>query len=254
MGRMHALPLLWTISAHDWVESTNTTADALAREGAREGTSVMAQGQNSGRGRWGRSWESPFGKNLYISTVLRPHIVPDQIAVLTLVAGLAAAEMVIEDYGIAVQLKWPNDIWLKNLKLGGILAELHTEKGHVSHVVVGLGLNVNAEPQDFSPEIAGTATSLYMATGKAFSVKEMAENWCHHLEHCYREFMIDGFGGMQKEYEAVMALKGETVRIDEVGPEMTGVVSGVDTQGRLLLDVAGKMQTIEAGEVVRVCS
>lgn len=181
-------------------------------------------------------------------------MVPDQVAVLTLVAGLAASEMLKEDYGVAAQLKWPNDIWLKNLKLGGILAELHTEKGHVSHVVVGLGLNVNATASDFSPEIAGTATSLYLATGTAFSVKEMADNWCHHLEHCYREFMIDGFGGMQKEYEAVMALKGEQVRIDGVGPEVSGVVSGVDTQGRLLLDSAGKSQTIDAGEVVHVCS
>lgn len=181
-------------------------------------------------------------------------MVPDQVAVLTLVAGLAASEMLKEEYGIAAQLKWPNDIWLKNLKLGGILTELHTEKGHVSHVVVGLGLNVNALATDFSPEIAGMATSMHIATGNTFSVKEMAENWCHHLEHCYREFMIDGFGGMQKEYEAVMALKGEIVRIDGVGPEVSGVVSGVDTQGRLLLQSADQTITIDAGEVVKVCS
>lgn len=251
---MHVLPPNWTIHPHEWVDSTNTVADEAARQGAREGTVIAAQGQRAGKGRWGRSWESPIGKNLYISTVFRPHIVPDQVAVLTLVAGLAVAEMVIEDYGVAVQLKWPNDIWLNGKKLGGILAELHTEKGHVSHVVVGLGLNVNATATDFSPEIAGTATSMHIATGKIFSVKEMAENWCHHLEHCYREFMIDGFGGMQKEYEAVMALKGETVRIDGVGPEVSGVVSGVDTQGRLLLQSADQTITIDAGEVVKVCS
>lgn len=251
---MHAMPPNWTIHPHEWVDSTNTVAGEAARQGAREGTVIVAQGQRAGKGRWGRSWESPVGKNLYISTILRPHMVPDQVAVLTLVAGLAAAEMFKEDYQVPVQLKWPNDIWLKNLKLGGILAELHTEKGHVSHVVVGLGLNVNATAADFSPEIAGTATSLYMATGKAFSVKEMAENWCHHLEYCYREFMIDGFGGMQKEYEAVMALKGEEVRIDGVGPEVSGVISGVDTQGRLVLQSAGKSLMIDAGEVVKVCN
>jgi BirA family biotin operon repressor/biotin-[acetyl-CoA-carboxylase] ligase len=161
--------------------------------------------------------------------------------------------MLKEDYGVVTQLKWPNDIWLDGQKLGGILAELHTEKDHVSHVIVGLGLNVNATAADFSKEIEKTAISLQIAIKKTFSIKEMAENWCFHLDHCYREFMVDGFGGMQKEYEAVMALKGETVRIDEMGPEMTGVVSGVDTQGRLLLDAAGKTQMIEAGEVVRVC-
>ncbi len=251
---MHPIPPHWTIHPYDWVDSTNTVADGLAREGACEGTAVLAQGQKAGRGRWGRSWESPSGKNLYISVILRPHIVPDQVSALTLISGLAAVEMLKEDYGVSPQLKWPNDIWLGGKKLGGILAELHTEGGHVDHVVVGLGLNVNATAADFSPRVVGTATSLYAATSKAFSVKEMAENWCFHLEYCYREFCLDGFGGMQPEYEKIMALKGQRVQIDGMGPDVTGVVSGVDSQGRLLLSQGGsKMRAIEAGEVVQLC-
>lgn len=242
------------IHRYEWLESTNGTADQLAREGAPEGTVVTAQGQTAGRGRWGRRWESPFGKNLYISTVLRPHVPPEQVPVLALVAGLAAVEMLTEDYGVAAQVKWPNDIWVLGKKAGGILAEMHTEKNHVSHVVVGLGLNVNATRDDFSPELAGQATSLLLAIGKTLSIDDMVTRWTRHLDHCYREFSVDGFGGMQPEYEKVMALKGERVRIDGMGPEVTGVVAGVDMQGRLILNQAGgTTAAIEAGEVVRVC-
>lgn len=252
---MHALPQGWTIERHDWVESTNTTAEALARAGAPEGTVVVAQGQKAGRGRWGRSWESPFGKNLYISTILRPHSPPEEVSVLTLVAGLAVAEMLDEDYGLIARLKWPNDIWLSGKKVGGILTELHTENGRVDYVILGLGLNVNATAADFSPELAGQATSLGMASGKNFSIGDMIQNCCFHLEHCYQEFTIDDFGGMQKEYEAVMALKGERVRIDGLGPEVSGIVTGVDTRGRLqLADASGNVTAIEAGEVVKLCS
>lgn len=251
---MHPFPKSWAIHRYDWLESTNVTADQLAREGASEGTVVVAHGQTLGRGRWGRGWESPFGKSLYISTIFRPHIPPDQVSTLALVAGLAAVEMLVEDYGVAARVKWPNDIWVMGKKAGGILTEIHTENNHVSHVVVGLGLNVNTTATDFSPEVADRATSLYVATGKAWSVDELATNWCHHLDHCYREFSVDGFGGMQSEYEKVMALKGEHVRIDGMCPDVAGVVTGVDSQGRLLLiQDGGKVSAIEAGEVVRVC-
>lgn len=254
MGDMHTLPKGWVIHRYDELESTNTTADQMALQGAPEGSAFMAGGQTAGRGRWGRNWESPFGKNLYISTIFRPHIPPDQVPVLALVAGLAAVEMLVEDYGILAQVKWPNDIWISGKKAGGILAEMHTEKNHVSHVVVGLGLNVNATAADFSPEVATIATSLHLSTGKTFSVEEMAISWSHHLDHCYREFSVDGFGGMQPEYEKVMVLKGERVKIDGMGPEMTGVVAGVDMQGRLLLNQGGgKVTAIDAGEVVRLC-
>lgn len=242
------------IHRYDWLESTNPTADQMAKDGAPEGTAVMAQGQTLGRGRWGRSWESPFGKNLYISTILRPNIPPVQVPVLALVAGLAVARMLAQDYGVVAQVKWPNDIWISGKKAGGILAEMHTENNHVSHVVVGLGLNVNATAADFSPEVASIATSLNLVTGKIFSIDEMATRWSNQLDHCYREFCIDGFGGMKSEYETILALKGERVRIDGVSPDMSGVVMGVDPQGRLLLSQDdGKHSAIAAGEMVRLC-
>lgn len=251
---MHPLPKGWVIHRYDRLESTNTTADQMASQGAPEGSVVMAQGQTAGRGRWGRNWESPFCKNLYISTVFKPNVSPAQVPVLALVAGLAAVRMLAKDYGSVAQVKWPNDIWISGKKAGGILAEMHTENNRVSHVVVGLGLNVNATADDFSPEVAAIATSLHLATGKSFSIDEMAVNWSHHLNQCYHEFNTSGFGAMQSEYEKSMALKGEHVKIEGMNPEMTGVVTGVDSQGRLLLNQGGeKSSAIAAGEMVRLC-
>lgn len=251
---MHPLPERWSIHGYDGLESTNTTADQLAREGALEGTTVVAKFQTAGRGRWGRSWESPDGKNLYISTVFKPVLPPDQVPILALVAGLAAIDMLTEDYGVVAQIKWPNDIWILGQKAGGILAEMHAENNCVHHVVVGFGLNGNATAVDFSPEVAKVATSLHLVTGKFFSIDEMAVNWLHHLAHRYRMFIAGGFGGMHAEYDRVMALKGERVKIDGAGPEVSGVVLGVDAQGRLLLDQGETTAlAIEAGEVVRVC-
>ncbi|MDO8313278.1 MAG: biotin--[acetyl-CoA-carboxylase] ligase [Sideroxyarcus sp.] len=186
--------------------------------------------------------------------MLKPCLPPDQVPVLALVAGLAVANMLIEDYGVAAQVKWPNDIWISGQKVGGILAEMHAENNCVRHVVVGLGLNGNATAADFSLEVATVATSLHLATGKTFSIDEMAVNWSHHLALGYRKFVSGGFGGMRAEYDRVMALKGERVRIDGAGPDVSGVVRGVDAQGRLLLDQDEKtVLAIEAGEVVRVC-
>lgn len=127
----------------------------------------------------------------------------NQLSPLTLVAGISVARLLKGDYTVSVRLKWPNDIYLNDKKLGGILTELHTEGENVSHMVVGLGLNVNAVAADFSPEVASTATSLYLATEKTFSVKEMAGTWCHHLKRCYQDFVANGFEKMQREYEAI---------------------------------------------------
>ncbi|PIR21505.1 MAG: biotin--[acetyl-CoA-carboxylase] ligase [Deltaproteobacteria bacterium CG11_big_fil_rev_8_21_14_0_20_47_16] len=251
---MAKLPDKWVLKPHSVVESTNTVANQMALQGAPEGTVVAADAQTQGRGRWGRSWESPSGKNLYISVVLRPHILPDQVPVLALAAGLATVEMLAKEYGVSAQVKWPNDIWLSDRKLGGILAELHTDGPHVGHVIVGLGLNVNSESTDFSPDVASIATSLKIATGKAHTIDELASKWCHYLEHRYREFKVDGFGGMQPEYERVLAWKGDRVRIDGMGPEVTGVITGVDVDGRLVLKNGDEASFVSAGEVVKVCS
>ncbi len=250
---MVTLPPLWTLKILDQVNSTNSMADDLARQGAPEGTAVLARYQTAGRGRWGRVWESQSDKNLYISVVLRPTVPPQGVASLTLVAGLATSDMLRSDYGAPVQLKWPNDIWWQDKKMGGILTELHMNDHTVGHVVVGLGLNVNGLVSDFSPEVAKIATSLIDCLGKTVSINEMAIHWCRQLYHRLTQWREMGIAGLRNDYDHVMALKGEEVRIEDSAEAIQGVVTGIDATGRLLVQGKDHLHAIDAGEVVKVC-
>lgn len=241
--------MILKIHDHDWVDSTNAVATDLARAGAPEGTVVVARGQRKGRGRWGRSWESPYGENLYASMVLRPHVVPPQVMGLTPAVGLATVSMLTEDLAIPAQVKWPNDIW-QGKKLGGILTELTTRGEHVDFVIVGIGLNV--QTTRFPSDIV--ATSLKQLTGKDWDIREVLNAWCRHMDAMIREFAIDGFGGMQAEYEAVMAMKGERVRVKGLTESHEGVVLGVDSVGRLRLEEKGQAIMLDSGEVEKLCS
>lgn len=250
---MLTLPPQWTLKILDQVISTNTAADDLARQGAPEGTAVMARRQTAGRGRWGRVWESKSDKNLYISVILRPNVVPHGAAPLTLVAGLATADMLRSDYGVPVQLKWPNDIWYQGKKMGGILAELHMDAQNVGHVVVGLGLNVNGQVADLSPEVAKIAASLVDISGSPVSVDEMAIHWCRRLYHRLTQWREAGIAALRNDYEQVMALKGEQIRIEESAEAIQGMVTGIDATGRLLVQGKDHLHAVDAGEVVKVC-
>jgi BirA family biotin operon repressor/biotin-[acetyl-CoA-carboxylase] ligase len=182
---------------------------------------------------------------------------------LTLVAGLATVTFLDQEMGVAAQVKWPNDIWFKGRKLGGILSELQVVDGQGAHVILGLGLNVNAGPADFSPELAASATSLAMATGRTWVLAGLAEAWCGSLESHYRHWLDVGFAEFHSRYEAAMAMVGDSVQMEELtcdsrghpgmAPARSGVVRGVDIEGRLLLEDGGQVMPVAVGEVVRVC-
>ncbi|MBF0449082.1 MAG: biotin--[acetyl-CoA-carboxylase] ligase, partial [Magnetococcales bacterium] len=142
------------------LDSTNVQAGILARAGALDGTVVVADHQSQGKGRLGRSWDSPSGLNLYFSLILRPNIYPRHAAQLTLLTGLALAEVVQAVGGQTVQIKWPNDLLLGGKKLAGILTEMAVEADRIQFVVVGVGVNLNASVSDLSPELAQIAATL----------------------------------------------------------------------------------------------
>ena len=125
-------------------DSTNSHAVTLAESGAPHGTVVCADAQTGGRGRFGRTWESPPGLNLYVSLLLRPPVEPAQAPQLTLVTAVALAAAVEASTGLSARLKWPNDLYLGGRKAAGILAEMSADADRLRHVVIGAGLNVNA--------------------------------------------------------------------------------------------------------------
>ena len=146
-------------------DSTNRVAMEMAENGAKHGTVVVADAQTAGRGRMGRRWVSPAGKNLYVSLLLRPSVPTVDATRLALVAGVALADAV-EAVGVPASLKWPNDLYCGGRKAAGILAEMASDPDGVRHVVIGVGLNVNMEEADFPPDLRGTATSLRILRGE----------------------------------------------------------------------------------------
>jgi BirA family biotin operon repressor/biotin-[acetyl-CoA-carboxylase] ligase len=146
----------------DEVTSTNDVAARLAEQGAGEGTIVIADAQSAGRGRMGRTWVSPSGAGLYVSVVLRP--ASAWAPLVTVGAGVAIAEGIAEATGLDPALKWPNDLYVSDRKLGGILAEAGSSGGHVEHVVLGFGVNLMGAA--YPPDIAARATSLEEELGR----------------------------------------------------------------------------------------
>src|SRR4051812_37719256 len=152
------------------IDSTNSAAMLAAQSGATEGSVFVAERQTEGRGRGGNIWHSE-GEAIYLSVVLRPKGPANDVLILSLATGLAVAGAVEEICGIAPDLRWPNDIMLREKKLGGILCELNADSGKVKHAVIGIGLNVNQA--EFPEGIREVATSLLIETGKSWPRVEL---------------------------------------------------------------------------------
>jgi BirA family transcriptional regulator, biotin operon repressor / biotin---[acetyl-CoA-carboxylase] ligase len=165
LAELDARGLAWpaVIEHHDEIGSTSDRLKERLRAGAVPWTVVIADRQSAGRGRHGRRWISPQG-NLYLSVLVEPELAPEALTVFPLVAGLAVAEALLE-WGTDPRLKWPNDVWLGGRKVAGVLAEGVAGEGRTS-IVLGIGVNVNADPEVTAPELGDSAVSLHAATGR----------------------------------------------------------------------------------------
>lgn len=154
------IPALAAIHFYSETGSTNFEAVELGKKGAPHGTLVVADAQSVGRGRLGRHWDSPAGRGLYFSLLLRPDLEAAQAPLTTLAAGLGLVQA-IRGLGIRdLILKWPNDLMVAKKKLGGILTEMYHSGSKVGFIVVGVGINVSQAAADFSIDVAPLATSL----------------------------------------------------------------------------------------------
>lgn len=230
------------------VDSTNRLAAELARGGAAEGTTVVAEQQTAGRGRLGRTWVSPASVNLYASIVLRPRIPPLEVPRLTLVAGLAVAEAIRDSGPFEPRIKWPNDVLLDGRKVAGILTELEAEADRVRFVIVGIGVNLNATRADFPPELRTKATSLALASGAPVDRAAFTGRLLTRLDAAYAAFLDGGFAALRHRYEELHGLVGLAVTIDGT-PPLAGTVRGVDDGGALLVETAGGIERVVSGEV-----
>jgi len=233
------------------IDSTNREAHDRARGGAREGTVILADYQSRGKGRLGRSWESPPGANLYLSIILRPPISLSHAPQITLLAGVAAARALSAVSGLECLVKWPNDIFLRGKKLAGILAEMEGEGSKVQFVILGIGVNVNWRREDFPADLGGTATSLHAESGKEISRAGAAAGLFRELEKEYTAFIREGFSArLREEWNRLSWINGKQVTLSSPEGALCGRAVGLDTDGALLLlDGEGKTRRFIAGDV-----
>ncbi|MBN2538756.1 MAG: biotin--[acetyl-CoA-carboxylase] ligase, partial [Deltaproteobacteria bacterium] len=233
----------------DEIDSTNNRAVSLAVDGAGEGEVVVADCQTAGRGRLrDRVWHSPPGRNLYTSVILRPDIQPAYAQVLTLVAGVAVVEL-LSGY-CPVALKWPNDILAGGRKISGILTEMKIRGRNVDFVVVGIGINVNMEADDFQQELLGISTSLKEQTSESVSRLELTAHLYGLLEKWYRIFIDEGFLPVRDRWMEYSDLIGKTIEVTDRGVVQKGICRGIDNKGVLLLsDEKNRTRQILSGDV-----
>ena len=234
----------------DVVESTNTEANRLAREGAPEGTVIVANSQTKGRGRLGRSWISPPGNGLYISIILRPRCPLDWYPRLALTAAVGVASA-IQETGVRPQLKWPNDILLASRKVGGILTEAAFDKSRIGLAVLGIGINVNAKQDEFPVSVRNLATSLRLSLGKPVSRIHLLQSLLHRIEQWYESFCTGDFKTILDAWCQFDNTLGRAVEVFLPERRLVGVAEAMEPDGALLVrDKRGCLHRIVAGDVV----
>lgn len=234
--------------------STNTDAKRLAEEGEPHGTTIVANMQTAGRGRRGRTWQSPAGANTYFTILLKPDFSPDKASMLTLVMALSVAEAIEEITGLKADIKWPNDIVVHKKKVVGMLTEMSTtpEMDEIQYVVIGVGTNVNYDsPEDFPEELRPTATSLRMEAGHLINRAALTERMLARFEVNYEKFeeTLD-LSGLMDSYEKHLINVGAQVRVLDPAGEYTGISRGINAVGELLVEKEnGETINVYAGEV-----
>jgi BirA family biotin operon repressor/biotin-[acetyl-CoA-carboxylase] ligase len=228
--------------------STNTDAMAAARDGAPHGSVFLADEQRAGRGRGDHAWHSAAGQGLYVSVLLRPDLPPSCLPLMPLAAGLAAAEAIRAAAGLAVDLRWPNDLLLGPRKTGGILVEAQSEANAIAFAVVGIGINVHQ--RSFEPGLATPATSLDRESGRRISRQSLIVALLKSLEREAAGLLDPGLRGTipARVESASSWARGRSVEVH--GPrEYTGTTEGLDEHGFLLVRTAKGVVQVQTGGI-----
>ena len=237
------------IAYFDEIDSTNIKAKELAEQGYPNGTLVVADQQVSGRGRRGRSWESPPGTGIFMTLMLKPEINPNNASMLTLVAALAVAKAIKDVTGLDAQIKWPNDIVINGKKICGILTEMSAQFDYINHIVIGIGINVHNEV--FSEEIAHMASSLLLESqGKKFRRAEIIEKVLEYFEEYYEIYLeTEDLTALTGEYNKILVNMNKQVRVLDPKDEFEGKAMGITAKGELIVDTWESRKLVSSGEV-----
>jgi BirA family biotin operon repressor/biotin-[acetyl-CoA-carboxylase] ligase len=230
--------------------STNEDAFKLAEKGAEEGTVVVAEAQLRGKGRLGRHWESPAGVNLYCSVILRPPILPSRAPQLTFLSAVATARAIDATTSLRPSIKWPNDLLLSGKKVAGLLNEMSAETEKVNFIVLGIGVNINMNREQFPGDLRHPATSLFLETGEPVRRLDFARALLEALDTLYDSYLLNGYGPVREEWLARSDFLGRRVSVTFQDKELQGTAEDIDEEGALLVrSPDSRLKRILAGDV-----
>jgi len=232
---------------YDSVDSTNNTAKRLVGESDKEGTVILADSQTQGKGRLGRAWYSEEKVGIYLSILLKPSLPPEQIAQITLVAGVALVEAINEFSRVRAYLKWPNDILLNGKKVAGILTENFQEKKH-SGIILGIGINVNHSR--FPVHLQHIATSMAMENGEIYERLPLITFLLNHMDQEYRSFLNEGISNIVSQWNLNSEMFGKHISLTQGTETFIGTAMKLDEEGQLVILMDnGEEIAFDSGEV-----
>jgi len=233
------------------VSSTNNFAYKLAIHGLGEGTLVIAEEQTHGRGRKARVWDSQFNRGLWFSIILRPNLPASSVGLLPFLASVSIAEAIESTLGLRPELKWPNDALLAGKKFCGILSEVEFANGRTKFIILGIGLNVNHKPDDFSPGIREQATSLRIQSGMRVNRIELLAQILQRFEINYNTFKSNGISSILEQWKARCLRLGKSIQVVQEDMRYEGIFQDIDSEGCLILKRnTGEILKVIAGDVI----
>jgi BirA family biotin operon repressor/biotin-[acetyl-CoA-carboxylase] ligase len=238
-----------SIIIHQSLPSTNNTAKALYAKGAAHGTVVMAEEQTAGRGRMERKWFSPPGKNILVSILLKPDMKPENVYTLTLALAVSGIDAIKAICNISAMIKWPNDIYLNNKKLAGILTEFSIRGNSPAYVILGMGMNVNWCPDEESG-LLFKSTSLITEAGAPVSRNRLVAEILKRFECLYNDIVNERMEALIIRCNGLSLLTGKIVSVDTGDEIISGKAIGIDHDGGLFVEEQnGNIKKILNGDV-----
>lgn len=228
------------------IDSTNKYAKELCKTNPENGTIIIADEQTKGRGRFGNTWESHKNKGLYYSIIFKklPNL---NYETLTLFICLGITKL-LEDYSIESKIKWPNDILINGEKVCGILSEV-TQSPNEDYIIIGIGINLYHDKEDFPQELKYKATSLKLHTPNNILKTYFVNSLTNYIFDYYNYFLSNSFESILTEYKNKSFLINKEITLNLNGKQVTGIVEDFNTLGHLILNTENEKIEINSGEI-----
>ncbi|NLB89010.1 MAG: biotin--[acetyl-CoA-carboxylase] ligase [Syntrophomonadaceae bacterium] len=231
------------------LNSTNELAkELLANKKAKEGLVIVAGRQTSGKGRLGRVWESPAG-GLWFSIILSPKLPLHELPLLSLVLAVAVASALDEFLDTTCGIKWPNDVFINDKKIAGILLEVSGQVDNIDSVIAGIGININISPDIWSSATKNIATSLFEVTSRPIPNNIILPVVLSHIEKYYNLFITNGFAPIREVFKERCVHLNKKVSVKQVNKLVTGINTDIDNQGNMVVKVGNDIVCITTGDV-----